>query len=141
MRVMVFSLRIARILRLSEEQCQRICRAAYLHDVGRIAVSSSILRKSGALTREECAAMRVHPVISRELLGAFLCTEDLAGIALSHRERYDGQGYPQHQPLRAGLASVQDVAPWVTAPISRSRSPKLRDEPREIVSCRATRRP
>jgi hypothetical protein len=48
---------------------------------------------------------------------------------------------PQHRALRRGLASVQDVAPWVAARIGGSRSPKLRDEPREIVSCRATRRP
>jgi hypothetical protein len=48
---------------------------------------------------------------------------------------------PQHRALRRGLASVQDVAPWVTVPIRGSRPPKLRDEPREIVSRRATRRP
>jgi len=112
-RVMVFSLTMARFLRLSEERCQRICRAAYLHDVGKTAISSSILRKSGALTRQERAAMQVHPIISRELLGAFLCTEDLAGIVLSHHERYDGQGYPEGLhgadiPLEARILSIAD---------------------------------
>jgi len=38
--------------------------------------------------------MQVHPVVSRELLAVFLPTQDIAGIALSHHERWDGHGYP-----------------------------------------------
>jgi HD-GYP domain-containing protein (c-di-GMP phosphodiesterase class II) len=108
-----FSLRIARALKCSDQQCQRIYRAAYLHDVGSIAVPPPILRKSGTLTAPERAAMQIHPLISRELLGAFLPTADLAGIALSHHERYDGGGYPHGLqgtkiPVEARVLAVAD---------------------------------
>ena len=81
-RVAIFSVRIAQALGLSAEISQRICRAAYMHDIGKIAVPQPILRKPGALTDEERMAMQVHPLISRELLGAFLPTENMAGSAL-----------------------------------------------------------
>jgi HD-GYP domain-containing protein (c-di-GMP phosphodiesterase class II) len=112
-RVGFFSLRIAHALGLGKEQCQRIYRAAYLHDVGGLAVSQAILRKHGALTAAERAAMQVHPFISCQLLGAFLSTEDLAGIVLSHHERYDGHGYPNGLegtkiPLEARVLAIAD---------------------------------
>ena len=112
-RVALFSLRIARVMGLSEEQAMRILRAAYLHDVGSIAVSESIMLKPGKLTPEERAAMQVHSLISCELLGAFLSTENLAGIALAHHERYDGNGYPNglqgtRIPLEARVLAIAD---------------------------------
>lgn len=112
-RVALFSLRIARVMGLSEEQAQRILRVAYLHDVGSIAVSESIMLKPGRLTAEERTAMQVHPLISCELLSAFLSTEDLARIALSHHERYDGNGYPNGLlgaaiPLEARVLAIAD---------------------------------
>ena len=87
-------MRIARALKLSDDLCQQIYRAAYLHDVGKIALSSSILRSTSVFTADERRAMQVHSRISRELLQAFLPTRDLAEIAAAHHERYDGNGYP-----------------------------------------------
>ena len=112
-RVGFFSLRIAHALGLVEERCQRIYRAADLHDVGGLAVPQAILRKPGVLTAAERSAMQVHPLISCELLGAFLSTEDLAGIVLSHHERYDGHGYPNGLegtkiPLDARVLAIAD---------------------------------
>ena len=112
-RVALFSLRIARDLKLSEELSQRIYRAAYLHDVGKIALSPTILRKTGRFTAEERRAMQVHSLIGHQLLGAFLPTEDLAEIALSHHERYDGDGYPNglqggRIPLAARVLAIAD---------------------------------
>lgn len=112
-RVALFSLRIARVMGLSEEQALRILRAAYLHDVGTVAVSESIMRKPGRLTAEERATMQAHSLVGCELLGAFLSTEDLAQIALSHHERYDGNGYPDGLqgtkiPLEARILAIAD---------------------------------
>ncbi len=111
--VALFSLRIARLMGLSQGQTLRILRAAYLHDVGKIAVSESIMRKPGRLAAEERAAMQAHSIVGCELLSAFLSTEDLAGIVLSHHERYDGDGYPnglqgRRIPLEARVLAIAD---------------------------------
>lgn len=112
-RVALLGLRIARAVGMSEEQALRILRAGFLRDVGSLAVSESILLKPGSLTEDERAAMQVHPLVSCELLGALLPTEDLAGIALSHHERYDGNGYPHglegtRIPLEARVLTIAD---------------------------------
>jgi len=112
-RVALFSLRIARALGLSEEISQQIYRAAYVHDVGKIALHPSILRKTGALTVAERRSLPTHSVIGWELLRAFARTSDLAEIALSHHERYDGEGYPNGLhgskiPLAARILAIAD---------------------------------
>lgn len=112
-RVGLFSWNIARLMGLSEERAVRIFHAAYLHDVGSAAVPGSIMLKPGRLTANERGAMQVHPLMSRELLAAFLPTRDLAGIALSHHERMDGDGYPNGLPgakipLEARVLAIGD---------------------------------
>jgi HD-GYP domain-containing protein (c-di-GMP phosphodiesterase class II) len=62
-RVALFSLRIARVMGLSEKQVLRILRAAYLHDVGEVAVSGPIMLKPGRLAAEEREAMQAHSIV------------------------------------------------------------------------------
>jgi putative two-component system response regulator len=109
----LFSWKIAHLMGLGEEQAERIFQAAYLHDVGSVGVPEPIMLKVGRLTAEERGAMRVHPLISCELLGAFLSTRELAGIALAHHERFDGDGYPNGLagakiPLEARVLAIAD---------------------------------
>ena len=121
-RVGLFSLKIARALKLSDELCQQVYRAAYLHDVGKIALPSSILRSTSVFTTDERRAMQVHSLMSRELLGAFLPTRDLAEIAATHHERYDGNGYPHGlQAARIPLPSrVLAIADSLDAMLKKS---------------------
>jgi len=131
-RVALLSLKIARALRLSEELAYRIYRAAYLHDVGKIALPARILRKEGAFTAEERSAMQVHSIIGHELLKVFLPSRDVADIALFHHERYDGNGYPNglagaRIPLAARVLAIADS---LDAMLSRSTY-------RPTVSCSA----
>jgi HD-GYP domain-containing protein (c-di-GMP phosphodiesterase class II) len=119
-RVALLGLRIARAVGMSEEEALRILRAGFLRDVGSLAVSESILLKPGRLTADERAAMEVHPLVSYELLNALLSTEDLAGIALSHHERYDGNGYPdglegKRIPLEARVLAIADSLDAMTS--------------------------
>ena len=121
-RVALLSLKIARALRLSEDLARRIYRAAYLHDVGKIALPAQILRKEGAFTVEERGAVQRHSIIGHELLKIFLPGQDLAEIALFHHERYDGNGYPSGlQRTRIPLAArVIAIADSLDAMLSRS---------------------
>ncbi len=70
--------------------------AAMLHDVGKVAISDTILKKPGRLTPEEFATMRYHTVFGAQLFNSDASELDDAclQIALHHHERFDGAGYP-----------------------------------------------
>jgi putative nucleotidyltransferase with HDIG domain len=84
---------IAEVMGYPDEQIREIRRAALLHDIGKLAVSSVILDKPAALTDDEFKAMRRHPIATREILMRTGCFRHLAGAAASHHERLDGSGY------------------------------------------------
>lgn len=91
-------------------------RAATLHDIGKIAISDSILCKPGRLTEDEFATMRTHTTIGATMLAgsASPILQMAERIALSHHERWDGAGYPEgrrgdESPLEARIVAVADV--------------------------------
>ena len=110
---------IAEALRWAPEHFRLIEEAAILHDVGKVAVPDTLLRKPDKLTESERILMQQHTVVGAELLaGSRNPLLSMAGeIALSHHERWDGHGYPRERvrtfPSRA--ASL----PW---PIASTRS-------------------
>jgi HD-GYP domain-containing protein (c-di-GMP phosphodiesterase class II) len=80
---------------------RRLRRAATLHDVGKLGISSAILEKPGQLDEQEWAAMRLHASHTQAILGRIGALADLAPIAASHHERLDGTGYPLGLDARA----------------------------------------
>ena len=68
--------------------------AAHLHDIGKIAVPDSVLRKAGPLTRPEWEEMRRHPVTGYEILRKIDDFKEIAILVRHHHERWDGRGYP-----------------------------------------------
>jgi len=79
---------------LPEDQVEGLRIAAYVHDIGKIAVPAEILSKPGALTEVEFALIKQHPQVGRELLGAIHFRQPVAEIVAQHHERQDGSGYP-----------------------------------------------
>ena len=77
----------------SEDTVQRAEEAGYLHDIGKLIVSDSILHKTGPLTEREWMIMRAHPETSAEILHSMV-QEDQTDAIRHHHERYDGDGYP-----------------------------------------------
>jgi putative two-component system response regulator len=107
---------IAERLDLGPERCEAIGAAAQLHDVGKVAIPDSILLNPGGLTTAERRAIQRHTEIGYSVLnGSGGDLLDLAAeIALSHHERFDGDGYPRGLardgiPLAGRIASVADV--------------------------------
>jgi HD-GYP domain-containing protein (c-di-GMP phosphodiesterase class II) len=68
-------------------------RAALLHDLGKLSVSSLILDKPGPLTGEEFGVMRRHPDVTHAMLSRVACFRRIASEAAAHHERLDGHGY------------------------------------------------
>jgi PAS domain S-box-containing protein len=103
-------------LGLDPERVHLLQLAAPMHDVGKIATPSEILRKSGPLTPDEREEMKRHTTIGHEIL-ANSESELLrlaATIALTHHEHYDGSGYPrgligEEIPLEGRITAIADV--------------------------------
>jgi putative two-component system response regulator len=106
---------------LTREQLNLIIMATPLHDIGKIAISDSILLKPGPLTDLERQEMMSHPekgaALIRKMQRRFeshLYLKYAYDIALNHHERFDGKGYPNGKkgeeiPFSARLMAVVDV--------------------------------
>lgn len=106
---------------LTPSYIEALCKAAPLHDVGKIKIPDAILQKPGKLTAEEFEQMKLHTTYSRKIIQTIIGDiEDEAyvrlveDIALYHHERWDGTGYPTglsetNIPLSARIMAVADV--------------------------------
>jgi len=85
---------VAQRLELEPDVAWSCVAAARVHDVGKVRVPDSILRKPGPLTQDEWTVIRHHPGWGAEIVGL---RPELAAVARAvreHHERYDGAGYP-----------------------------------------------
>ncbi len=115
-RVAATSALLAQGLGLAPDKVEIIQRAAPLHDVGKIGVPDSILRKPGKLTAVEFQCIQQHCQLGSELLsgGRSEIVQLAERIALSHHEKWDGGGYPrglqkEEIPLEGRILAVADV--------------------------------
>ena len=104
---------MARELGLPEDHVKRVRIAGLLHDIGKIGVPDSVLRKPAKLDDDEWAMMQAHPNIGARLL-ASIDAEDIRSWVLAHHERPDGHGYPlglkgDEIPIEAKILSVADA--------------------------------
>ena len=115
-RVGELAARIGEALGLPPDEVDLIRLAAPLHDVGKIGIPDSILRKPGRLTADEFAIMQTHTLIGASMLadGATRHMRMAETIARSHHEWWDGKGYPDGLagdaiPIAARIVAVADV--------------------------------
>jgi len=80
---------------MEQERINKIYLAGLLHDIGKIGIEETVLRKDGKLTEHELNRIRAHPSIGANILGAIKQMRDILPGVLSHHERIDGKGYPQ----------------------------------------------
>ena len=115
-----FAERLALTLGWRGEQLDVLRLGGSLHDVGKIAVSVSVLRKRGPLNQEELGQIRRHPVTGARLVECFEDFEPALPYVLHHHERWDGSGYPHGLsgraiPLEARLLGVVDAFDAMTS--------------------------
>ena len=110
-----FSEALARAINLPEKEINRITLGALLHDVGKIGIPETVLKKEGPLSDEEWSIMKQHPVIGVEkVLNPNPNLRDLIPIVRHHHERIDGKGYPdnlsgENIPLAAKIVAIADT--------------------------------
>src|SRR5439155_3514071 len=88
------AMRLAEAVGLEEQEIETIRLGALLHDVGKIGIPDSVLRKPAALTAEERSLMRAHTEIGDHLLEPLGLPAAVRPILRHHHERWDGLGYP-----------------------------------------------
>jgi len=93
-RVAHYSVAIAKAMGFSQEEIQTIQLGAFLHDIGKLHTSDSILHKPGALTDEEWRLVKAHPVRRAQMLQGVKFLEKATDLVRHHHERVDGKGYP-----------------------------------------------
>ena len=110
---------LASLIGFSARECTMFEIAAYLHDLGKLAIPSEILEKPGRLTPEEWDVMRTHVYYTYQILSPIEALGAIAAWSALHQERLDGSGYPFHfaaedLPLGARIMAVADVFTAVT---------------------------
>lgn len=113
-RLAEYSRTIATCLGCGPEDARHAWYGGILHDIGKIGIDDSVLRKCGSLTPSEFAEVRRHPDIGAEIVSSMRFAPVVAPIVRGHHERWDGGGYPQGLagesiPLHARIVSVADA--------------------------------
>ena len=113
-RVTDLTMHLARALAVPQADLVHVRRGALLHDIGKMGIPDSILRKPGPLSDEEWAVMRQHPGYAFDLLSPIPYLRPALEIPFCHHEKWDGSGYPRglrgmEIPLAARIFAVVDV--------------------------------
>lgn len=85
---------LGRALDLPSDRLVAVEHAGLLHDVGKVGVPTSVIRKPGKLDDDEWSAIKLHPARGVELIGNIPFLEEVKEAVLHHHEKYDGSGYP-----------------------------------------------
>jgi putative nucleotidyltransferase with HDIG domain len=99
---------------LSGEPLDRLELGAYLHDIGKVRIDSSILKKPGKLSPAEWEEIKKHPEAGYRIACSVPELQNVADLILCHHERWDGTGYPrslagEEIPLLARIIALVDA--------------------------------
>jgi putative nucleotidyltransferase with HDIG domain len=119
-RVTEYSLAIADELGVDPKVREIVHIAGLLHDIGKIGIDDSVLRKPGGLTKDEYTMIKQHPGKGANIMGPIKQLTKIIPSMRHHHERYDGEGYPdgirgEEIPLPARIIAVSDTFDAMTS--------------------------
>ncbi len=128
-RVAFYSEKLASKLGVGTTETNTIKYAAFLHDIGKVALDELVVLKETTLSGIEYAFIKQHPVIAAQILTHSIFMKNEINMILHHHEKYDGSGYPdglqgRHIPIGSriiGLAESWDT--MITAQVYRDALP------------------
>jgi diguanylate cyclase (GGDEF)-like protein len=137
------ALACAETLGLSADEARSVERAAALHDLGKVAIPSTILNKERSLSNEEWEFMRRHSVIGERILGGVTSLDGVALMVRSSHERWDGNGYPDglagdEIPLGSRIIFVADAFCAMTEDRPYADARSIEGARRELNACSGT---
>lgn len=126
-----YSEQLARAAGLPAWQIKAIRYGGLLHDIGKIRIHDTILRKPGPLTPAEYDQFKRHPEYGAEIIAHMRFAPTVVPIILSHHEQWDGDGYPQRLrgstiPIGARIVAIVDAFDAMTTnrPYRHALSPQ-----------------
>lgn len=142
-RVVDYSQALARQMGWNSSQTNSLRFGSILHDIGKIYIRESILRKPGSLDEEEWAEMKRHPVVGAELIKNIPYLAVAIPVVRHHHERWDGKGYPdglagEDIPLAARIVMVADALDAMTTSRAYQRKSTPDEAYEEILKCAGT---
>ncbi len=113
-RVARIAMRLGQELDCDPETINTLYMAGLLHDIGKIGIEDSVLRKTGHLNQAEFEHIKLHPELGYKILADLKQLKDVLPVVLHHHEQWDGNGYPhglegENIPLSARIAAVADA--------------------------------
>jgi len=119
-RVTVYTIAMARAMSLPGEKIRVVARGAFLHDIGKMAIPDSILRKPAALTQDETTIVQEHCYRGYQMLRTIPFLTEAAEIVYAHQEKWDGTGYPrglkgEEIPVGARIVAVAETFDAITS--------------------------
>jgi HD-GYP domain-containing protein (c-di-GMP phosphodiesterase class II) len=142
-RVMDMSLGLAKKLKFSPHQMSVIQYAAILHDIGKLGIPSTILKKPSSLDEHEYEEVKKHPLIAYQILKDIgFMKRELAAI-LQHHERHDGKGYPygisgDDITIEGKILCIADAFDAMTTDRPYRKGLTIQDALKEIDRCKGT---
>jgi len=112
-RVRTYVEEVGHVMQLGPEEIKALHTAAFLHDIGKLAVPEHIINKPGKLTPEEFEKMKIHPVVGADILERVRFPYPVVPIVRSHHEWWNGAGYPdglkgEEIPIGARILTAVD---------------------------------
>jgi cyclic di-GMP phosphodiesterase len=113
-RMVGYAIQLGESVGLRERELQELRTACLLHDVGKVAVPDSILRKPGPLDAEEMKIVRQHPAVGESICAPLKSLRGILPVVRHHHERMDGSGYPdglrgEQIPVKARILQIADI--------------------------------
>ena len=135
-----YAVSIAEAMELSPNRIATIRAAGLLHDIGKVGIPDSILKKKEPLTDEEWGYIKAHPKVGVEILRHVSDLSPCLPAILHHHERYDGAGYPsglkgEEIPLEARILAVVDAYEAITSQRSYRVQPTAPEAFGELPRC------
>jgi HD-GYP domain-containing protein (c-di-GMP phosphodiesterase class II) len=119
-RVTLYAVELAQAMNRPRREIIRLMAGAFLHDIGKIGISDTILLKPGKLSADEFATMKTHVDIGLDILKEVQWLDIARDVVSCHHERFDGMGYPYGKagldiPFNARLFAIIDVFDALTS--------------------------
>ncbi|HVN71514.1 MAG TPA: HD-GYP domain-containing protein, partial [Desulfomonilia bacterium] len=142
-RVTNFSMAMANVLTLAEDEKDVLYIAASLHDIGKVGIPDSILLKPGKLTEDEFKVIKRHPDIGADILKPIPPMIRETDVIRYHHERFDGKGYPsglggKEIPLLSRIIALADSYDAMTSDRPYRNGLPIDRAIEEIVRCTGT---
>ncbi len=135
--------RMGRSLSLPQDQLDRIELLTKFHDIGKVGIPDSILKKPGKLNESEWEIMKSHSSIGKRIAEVSQELKNIASLILLHHEQWDGSGYPlgltaHNIPIECRILSIVDAFDAMTNDRPYRQALSMSEAINEIENCSGT---